>query len=434
MSSPSPDDSLEQWLSWLEQLHPTEIDMGLQRVGSVADDLGLRPAVMPIILVGGTNGKGSTVALLAEIYKHAGLRVGAYTSPHIDTFNERMCVDGQMLDDHVIVEALHTVEQARKTQTLTYFEYTTLGAMVAFVRMRCDVVIMEVGLGGRLDATNLWDCDCAIITSIALDHQDYLGDTIEEIAAEKVAIGRAGVPMIVGELYPPANIINIARENKMRLVLIGGANLPEPNLAGVHQQRNAACALEAIDALQAKLSVSKDAIKAGLKSVSVAGRFERLTVDGQLVVLDVAHNPAAAETLSDTLLRYYPNHHIYAVFSALKDKDLVGIVTALAPAVSSWYCAELSVSRATPLSDLTQHVKQIQSAPVEGFESVASAWTAAKHAAANDTEKPTVILVAGSFYTLMDMRKIVSVNTPADTSADTSAPTSADTPTVDREQ
>ncbi len=410
MSAPSPDDSLEQWLSWLEQLHPTEIDMGLQRVGNVADSMGLRPAAMPLILVGGTNGKGSTVALLAEIYKHAGYRVGAYTSPHIDTFNERMCVDGQMLDDHVIVGALHAVEQARNTETLTYFEYTTLGAMVAFARMRCDVVIMEVGLGGRLDATNLWDCDCAIITSIALDHQDYLGDTVEEIAAEKVAIGRVGVPLVVGELYPPANLIDIARENKLRLVLIGGANLPQSNLAGEHQQRNAACALEAIDALQAKLNVSKKAVAAGLESVSVAGRFERLSVDGQAVVFDVAHNPAAAETVSAAMLRYYPNHHVYAVFSALKDKDLVGIVTSLAPAVSSWYCAELESPRATPLNDLMQQIEQIQSAPVEGFASIADAWSAAKFAAANDTKKPTVILVAGSFYTLMDMRKIVNAN------------------------
>ena len=407
MSVPSPSDSLAQWLSWLEHLHPTEIELGLERVGQVADRLQLRPAKMPLILVGGTNGKGSTVTLLAEIYRHAGYRAGAYTSPHIDVFNERMCIDGRMLDDQLIVDALHTVESAREPQTLTYFEYTTLAAMVAFAGQNCDVVIMEVGLGGRLDATNLWDSDCAIITSIALDHQDYLGDTIEEIAAEKVAIGRAGKPLIVGEPYPPANFLEIAAAGNMQLMEIDDDALPNSALAGLHQQRNAACALSAIDVLQPKLTVTDESIQRGLASVSLPGRFEQLTINSTPVVLDVAHNPAAATTVCNALLSLYPDHQVHAIFSALKDKDIVGIVTALAPAVTSWYCAGLPVPRATPLTTLVELVEQNQRAPVHGYPTVAKAWEVAARAAQQSAdEQPCVILVAGSFFTLSELKAV----------------------------
>lgn len=405
MSAPSPSDSLSNWLSWLEHLHPSEIDMGLQRVGEVADRLGVRPASMTIILVGGTNGKGSTVALLSDIYQHAGYRVGAYTSPHIDVFNERMCIDGTMLDDPSIVNALFAVENERKPESLTYFEYTTLAAMVAFERAKCDVVLLEVGLGGRLDATNLWDCDCAILTSIALDHQDYLGDTLEAIAAEKVAIGRSGKPLIVGEPSPPSNLLSIAKEHNMNVIHIDEGNLPYPALAGVHQQRNAACAVEAVAALQHVLPVKVDSVEAGLTSVYVPGRFERVLIENQLAVLDAAHNPAAAVTVCHALQTYYPEHRIVAVLSVLKDKDITGIVTALAPVVSSWYCATLPVPRATPLADLISQVEQCQDAPVQGFEAVKDAWRGAYEAANSAADdRPVLILVAGSFYTLAQMR------------------------------
>lgn len=408
MSAPSTRDSLDQWLDWLERLHPTTIDMGLQRVSQVADRLGLRPAIMPLILVGGTNGKGSTVALLAEIYRHAGYRVGAYTSPHIDVFNERMRVDGAMLTDQNIVDSLHKVESAREPETLTYFEYTTLASMVAFDRMQCEVVILEVGLGGRLDATNLWDADCAILTSIALDHQDYLGDTLEAVAAEKVAIGRAGKTLIIGEQNPPANLLPMATSAKMNVQRIDNNQLPQSALLGVHQQRNAACALAAIADLQARLPVNETAIKSGLASVQVPGRFEQLNIASQNVVFDVAHNPAAAKTVCDALLAHYPDHHVYAVFSALSDKDIAGIVDALAPAVSSWYCAELPVPRATPLATLVDQVSTCTNMQANGFGSVSEAWNAALSAAQSVVDdKPVVILVAGSFYTLTEMQAVV---------------------------
>jgi len=408
MCVPSTSDSLDLWLGWLEHLHPTTIDMGLQRVGQVADRLGLRPSNKPLILVGGTNGKGSTVALIAQIYKQAGYCVGAYTSPHIDVFNERMCVDGEMLNDQIIVDALHKVECARSPETLTYFEYTTLASMVAFNRMLCDVVVMEVGLGGRLDATNLWDADCSIITSIALDHQDYLGDTLEAVAAEKVEIGRAGKTLVIGEQNPPPNLIPTAKRGKMNVHLIDAENLPYSALPGIHQQRNAACALAAVNDLQARLPVEPDAIKSGLASVRMPGRFEQISIASCRVVLDVAHNPAAAQSVHDALLMHYSNHHVLAVFSALKDKDIAGIVAALAPAVSRWFCAELQVSRATPLSTLVEQVSQCTQKTAQGFESVPLAWRAAVRAAQAVTDgKPTVILVAGSFYTLSELRGLV---------------------------
>jgi len=409
MSAPPLSGSLATWLSWLEHLHPSEIDMGLQRVGRVADRLRVRPASMPVILVGGTNGKGSTVALLSDIYQHAGYRVGAYTSPHIEVFNERMCVNGEMLEDQQIVSALHTIEGARTPESLTYFEYTTLAAMVAFEKLKCDIVLLEVGLGGRLDATNLWDCDCAILTSIALDHQDYLGDTLEAVATEKVAIGRRGKPLIVGEPNPPSNLLAIAQEHNMNVIHINEDSLPHSALAGVHQQRNAACAIEAVAAMQSILPVQSESVQAGLTSVHVAGRFEEMQIENQLAVLDVAHNPAAALSVCDALQAHYPEYRVLAVFSALKDKDIAGIVSALAPAISSWYCAELPVPRATPLNDLVNQVEQHQESPVHGFDTVEGAWQAALEAANSATsDQPVLILIAGSFYTLAQMRDVAS--------------------------
>lgn len=409
MSVPSTRDSLDQWLGWLEKLHPTTIDMGLQRVGRVADRLGLRPAKTPLILVGGTNGKGSTVAILAEIYLHAGYRVGAYTSPHIDVFNERMCIDGEMLNDQIIVDALHVVEMAREPETLTYFEYTTLASMVAFNRFECDVVVMEVGLGGRLDATNLWDADCSILTSIALDHQNYLGNTLEAVAAEKVAIGRAGKTLIIGEKNPPSNLIPMAESSRMNVQLIDDNPLPQSALAGEHQQRNAACAIAAIDDLHERLPVDTNAVTSGLASVRMPGRFEQIRVASQSVVLDVAHNPAAAQSVYDALAKHYPDHHVFAVFSALKDKDILGIVSVLAPVVTDWYCAELCDARATPLNTLLEQISLCANTQPQGFETVSAAWYAAvKAARAVADDKPTVILVAGSFYTLAELRSEIA--------------------------
>jgi len=308
-----------------------------------------------------------------------------------------------MLKDQIIVDALHVVEMAREPDTLTYFEYTTLASMVAFNRFDCDVVVMEVGLGGRLDATNLWDADCSILTSIALDHQDYLGNSREAVAAEKVAIGRAGKALIIGEQNPPSNLIPLAERGRMNVQIVDDKNLPQSALAGQHQQRNAACAIAAIDDLRERLPMN-----AGLASVRMPGRFEQIRVASQSVILDVAHNPAAAQSVHDALVMHYPDHHVFAVFSALKDKDIQGIVAALAPVVTAWYCAELTNARATPLQSLLEHISQYAKTPPQGLETVIAAWKAALHAAQTVADdKPTVILVAGSFYTLTELRGVI---------------------------
>ncbi len=412
MNTPSPNDSLASWLDWLTHLHPLQIDMGLTRVSKVAARLQIMPASMPLVLVGGTNGKGSTVALLSEIYTRAGYKVGAYTSPHIDTFNERMRVGGQMLSDKAIVDALHTIEQSRLPETLTYFEYTTLAAMLAFRDSACDVVLLEVGLGGRLDATNIWDADCAILTSIALDHQAFLGDTRSAVATEKVAIGRAHKPLIVGDTDPPANLIDIATAERMDLLLIDQNDLPHSALVGEHQRRNAACALAAIASLADRLPVADQYVQSGLANVSVAGRFECLLADDVQLVLDVAHNPAAAETLCTALQQTFPERPVFAVFAALNDKDIVGVAKALAPVITSWYCAGLSADRATPVPVLANTIVSVDNnASISEHETVPAAWTAAMSDALSADQQDSeseftepVILVAGSFFTLSDLQ------------------------------
>ena len=240
--SPKAHDSLSSWLSWLEQQHSSSIDLGLERVGQVAKALSLQTPNAPIIIVGGTNGKGSTVAVLEAIYQRAGFRCGAYSSPHIHRFNERVRVHGREVSDAALTSALWEVESARQKAgpTLTYFEYTTLAAVQHFVSCECDVIVLEVGLGGRLDACNLWDADVSIVTSIALDHADWLGTDLSVIATEKAAIGRHGRPLIVGDKAPPASLFELANREGMLVEHVGAVpshQLPDVALDGEHQQR-----------------------------------------------------------------------------------------------------------------------------------------------------------------------------------------------------
>lgn len=424
---PAADEPLSTWLRWLEALHPVEIDLGLERVGRVADRAGLRPVEQPVIIVGGTNGKGSTVQMLSAIYRAAGYRTGAYTSPHITDFNERMHIDGDMASDTDIVAALAVIEEHRKSDTLTYFEYTTLAAMHLFLHRGCDVMILEVGLGGRLDAANIWDADCAIVTSIAVDHQAWLGDSREAIGREKAAIGRSGRPLIVGDAEPPRSVMELAAEQGMDLLRIDAANLPLTSLAGEHQRRNAACALAAIEALQGRLPVAAGIADAALGNVALAGRFERHDIQGIPVVLDVAHNPAAAASLCKTLQHRYSGARVHLLLAMLADKDIDGVVAALAPVVSHWYCAALDVPRAAPVGQLAaavrQHVipdaqveqnhdcvpgqhaePQPNTARLQTCTSVADGWQSALadclRSRQQPADVPVLILVAGSFYTL----------------------------------
>ncbi|MFK7892919.1 MAG: folylpolyglutamate synthase/dihydrofolate synthase family protein [Granulosicoccus sp.] len=406
-SYPGPEKPLEQWLAWLETVHPVNIDMGLDRVSSVADRLQLRPSCMPLILVAGTNGKGSTVNMLSAIYAAAGFRVGAYTSPHVSDFCERICINGEMADEKEVVDALLFVEQGRQPETLTYFEYTTLAAMRIFLQKQCDVVVLEVGLGGRLDATNLWDADCAVVTSIALDHQEYLGSDVGVIATEKAAIGRRGKPLIIGQANPPDTLLPFAERNGFEVVDIGAlpeAELPEPAMNGVHQRRNAGCAVAAVNSLQSTLPVEESSIHMGLQNAVVPARFEQARVDGVSVIMDVAHNPAGACALRETWEQEYPNAQCELIFASLADKDIKGLVVELSPLVASWHCIELESTRAASVAHLKNVIlEHTPSSTVLTYDSPDDAWRCARKRGISQ-QRP--VLVAGSFYTIGLIRQV----------------------------
>lgn len=406
-TSPGADESLEGWLAWLETVHPLNIDMGLDRVASVADRLQLRPAGMPLILVAGTNGKGSTVGMLSAIYTEAGFRVGAYTSPHVSDFCERICVNGEMVDEKEVVDALFFVEQGRRPETLTYFEYTTLAAMQVFSQRQCDIVVLEAGLGGRLDATNLWDADCAIVTSIALDHQEYLGSDINVIATEKAAIGRRGKPMIIGESNPPDTLLPFSEQKGFEVVDVGAlpvSELPEPAMSGVHQRRNAGCAVAAVGALQSTLPVEESSIRSGLQNAFIPARFERSRVGGVSVVMDVAHNPAGARALREVWEHEYPDVQCELIFASLADKDISGLVAELSPLAASWHCIELESARAASVVQLRSSIlEHTPSSIVLTYENPEDAW---HHARKRGISQQRPVLVAGSFYTIGLIRQV----------------------------
>jgi dihydrofolate synthase/folylpolyglutamate synthase len=381
--------------------------MGLERVGKVADRLGMRPVSSPLVLVGGTNGKGSTVSMLTAIYVAAGYRVGSYTSPHIHDFRERIQINGEMASATEIVDALAFVEGSRAPQTLTYFEYTTLAAMRVFQQRLCDVYVLEVGLGGRLDATNLWDADCSVVTSIALDHEDYLGSDLSVIATEKAAIGRQNKVLVVGEPDPPASLWGFAENNGIIVEHVGilsAAELPQTGLAGVHQRRNAACAVAVVNTLSGRLPVEESTITSALLDVVIPARFEELSIQGIPVLLDVAHNPAGAVALAVAWRERYPSQQAQVIFACLADKDLDGIVTALAPIAAQWHIVPLEGPRTVPSDELAKQVQGTVTEPVSAYSSASDAWLAALQCAGQNTQP---ILIAGSFYTIADVRGVL---------------------------
>ena len=398
---PTLEHSLNDWLAWLETIHPVAIDMGLERVAAVADQLGLRPVTKPLILVGGTNGKGSTVAMLSAIYSAAGYKVGAYTSPHIEHFCERICYNGEPVDSQLVVDALAFVEHGRSPSTLTYFEYTTLAAMRVFNKLECDVLLFEVGLGGRLDATNIWDADCSIITSIALDHEDYLGSDVSVIATEKAAIGRTGKPFVLGETQPPESLGRYVTTHQLHLIDVGSVpleSLPETSMKGGFQRRNAACAAAAVAHLQELVPVLPSVIVKALKSVSVPGRFERLKVGGADFVFDVAHNPAGATALVQAWRSVYGEQRCQLLFASLCDKDIAGVVDSLAAIVDSWHVLALETARAAPTQELSRVIKTCDNnAIVIEHRNVNQA---VQRLLADAVLTGNPVLVAGSFYTI----------------------------------
>ena len=411
--------SLGDWLAYLESLHPKAIELGLDRVRTVKQRLGLSPG-FPVIIVGGTNGKGSTCALLEAILSAAGYRAGCYTSPHLLRYNERVRIGRELASDEVLCRAFEAVEASRGGVSLTYFEFGTLAAMLLFMEAKVDVAVLEVGLGGRLDAVNVFDADVAVVTSVDIDHTDFLGSTREAIGYEKAGIYRAARPAICADADPPLSLVAHARAIGADLrrighdfghetqgthwrfwnVTAGGRKhrdaLPWPALVGGYQLGNAAAALAALDALAERLPVSQADVRRGLHEVTLPGRFQVLP--GRPVrVLDVAHNPHAARALAANLARQPCGGRTLAVLAMLGDKDMAGVVQAVAGQVARWFLAGLPPPRGASAQTLRDALAQ---AGVSGetalFDDVAAAYRAACLAAAQDDR----ILIFGSFYTV----------------------------------
>ncbi|WP_367416976.1 bifunctional tetrahydrofolate synthase/dihydrofolate synthase [Snodgrassella alvi] len=419
---------LSSWLQHLENgVAGGEIEMGLARVGAVRDRMGLKP-VCPLIVVGGTNGKGSVCAYLTQIYHEAGYRVGTLTSPHLLRFNERIAINGEAVADDLIVSAFEHIETARAEIPLTYFEFNTLAAVDVFIRQQVDVMILEVGLGGRLDAVNIFDADVAVITSVDLDHEAFLGDTVEKVAFEKAGIMRAGKPVICAQIPVPHSLSSHAAEVGADLLLLGrdfdchkmemqqwsyrfhpqksslytGEHarhaLPIPVLRGNFQLSNAACALTVLECLSERLPLDIGAIKRGLLRVRHPGRFQVLP--GQPVtVLDVGHNPHAARALRSSLIALPYAEKRMAVFSMLADKDIDAVLEIIKDQFDCWLIAPLALPRGMTVQALQEKFIQHNITAVTAYPDVKEAYQAAlSEAGENDR-----IVVFGSFHTVAEI-------------------------------
>ncbi|MFP5464271.1 MAG: bifunctional tetrahydrofolate synthase/dihydrofolate synthase [Gammaproteobacteria bacterium] len=409
---------LGDWLAWQETAHPKKIDLSLDRVRAVLQRLAPPLAGVPVITVAGTNGKGSTVAFIEAIYRAAGYRTGAYTSPHLLRYHERIRIAGQLPDDAALCAAFERIDAARGAVSLTYFEWGTLAALDLFAAAGCEVLILEVGLGGRLDAVNAVDPDVAIITSVDLDHQQFLGDTRQAIGAEKAAIARPGRPLIVADPDPPASVsahgelIGAAlwRYGADYAVRTGGdgwslwsragaiPDLPLPALAGAVQLRNAASAVLAVSLLDGRLPLPTAAFARGIQQARVGGRFERRGGRPEWV-LDVAHNPEAARNLAANLHAYPVAGRTLAVLAMLGDKDAEGVVAPLADSIDGWHLAGLAGPRRSTAEQLAARLCAAgASQAIACHADVAAACRAARDAAAAGGIGR--VLVFGSFVTV----------------------------------
>lgn len=366
--------TLSEWLDWQQTLHLSSIDLGLDRIRVVAAKLKILELPFPLISIAGTNGKGSSTAMLQSIYQQAGYKTGVYTSPHLLRYNERIAIDGIAATDDLICDAFEKINQARGDTSLTYFEFSTLAAALLFVEQDVDLAIFEIGLGGRLDAVNLWDADIALITTIAIDHESWLGNNREDIAIEKAGIMRQGKPVICGDKNPPTTIASeakrigaqlIQRNIDFSLTLIEpqvnnqsiakhwqwhdhqqaeSLELPSPSLQGQFQLDNAANIITTITQLQTQLPVALKAIEKGLVTIVLAGRLQTIATCPQILV-DVAHNPQSAQQLALYLHQNPIAGKTVALFSVLEDKDLAGIVAPFNTLIDQWSLVSINDER-----------------------------------------------------------------------------------------
>ena len=409
--------TLQEWLAFCEQLHPVTIDMGLDRVKAVAERMALR-FDCPVITVAGTNGKGSTCAMLEAILLEAGYKTGVYTSPHLVHFEERCRLHGQSASADALAQAFAVVESARGDVSLTYFEFSTLAILHLMARSGLDVAILEVGLGGRLDAVNIVDADCAVITSIDIDHTALLGKDRESIGFEKAGIMRAGRPVVVSDPVPPQSVLDHAAAvgadvwrfgrdfnfsgDKQQWAWAGRgrrySGMAYPALRGANQLVNASGVLAALEALRPRIPVTAQAVRNGLAMVELPGRFQ--IVPGQpVLVLDVAHNPHSVAALAENLdaMGFYPTTH--AVFGAMADKDLAPMLARLNPLIDRWYFTDLPLPRAASGTSL-QQAWQAHNTRQDVVSSVHPDPMAALKASIEAADPADRIIVFGSFYTV----------------------------------
>ena len=428
-------DSLDAWLAWQEQLNPAEIELGLDRVRLVLQRLALTSPDFAVITIAGTNGKGSSAAMLQSIYRAAGYQVGAYTSPHLQRYNERITLNGVEADDALLCDAFEQIEVARCAEgdevPLTYFEFGTLAAIVIFQQAGVDIGVLEVGLGGRLDAVNVIEPDVSLVTMVDVDHQSWLGNDRETIAREKAGIYRANRPAICAEPSPARSLLAHAAEigaqyyglNEQFSYAINDAaadgswhwqcdakqyqQLPALGLRGAFQLQNAAGVLMVVTLLQSRFPVEQRAVEVGLAQVTVAGRMQRMVLDDRAdleCLLDVAHNPSSALVLCETLLAQPCAGKTHAVVAMLSDKDIGAVIEVMARAVDCWYAASLDASicpRGAQADKIiaTLSVPDASLTPLS-FEGVAGAITAAL-SKMDDGDR---LVIFGSFYTVAEAK------------------------------
>ena len=417
--------TLTEWLDYIEKLHAKPIDLGLERMREMISRLGIR-FECPVITVAGTNGKGSTCAFIESVCRAAGLKTAMHTSPHLLRFNERALLDGREVADHLLTAAFAEVEAARGAMTLSYFEYTGLGILKVFQNARPDVVILEIGLGGRLDAMNAIDPDCSVVAAVGIDHTAFLGATREAIGLEKAHIFRPGRPAVCSDPEPPVTLVDHAHRIGAKLMLINrdfrvkpredgsfdfdcaGVRwaLARPGLAGGNQYRNAAGALAALVALKDRLPVTEAAAAIGVARARITARFECVTTAPCPTLIDVGHNPQAAAVLAENLAQFArPGERTLAVFGMLADKDREAVVRLTAPAVDHWFYAGLPGPRGGSAGELAQHMRAAGVAPdrMTGAGDVAEALAAARREALRlmrEEGAPVRIIVFGSFVTV----------------------------------
>jgi dihydrofolate synthase/folylpolyglutamate synthase len=404
--------TLEAWLDKIATFHPQSVALGLERIGQLAKKLQITQFDCPVVMIGGTNGKGSCVKYLETILTLSGYQVGAYTSPHLLAFNERIRLNNANASSELLVEAFEVIDRVRQDLQLTFFEFTTLAALWIFKQAQPDVILLEVGVGGRLDAVNIVDADIAIITSIDLDHTEWLGNTRQEIAFEKAGIFRSGSGAVIGDEQPPTTLLNYAEKNNTKLYRVNQEyqyfvsdsswsfkdehsfyeDLPLPKLP----IQNAATALKALNLLAPRLPVSINNIKEGLQTANLLGRFQFIE-QPYPTILDVAHNPASAKLLATKCQAI--KDELVAVVGMLADKDIINTLAPFKSRIKKWYFGSLHVPRGTQARELALKLENIDNQSSYTYDCVTEAYEAAGTNLVNQQR----VLVFGSFYTVAEI-------------------------------